>query len=159
MTTGSYLWRPAAVSIAANKPGEGCSQHLKREIKASVELVDLNFIDVHISHPLGGLQSKWKESNILLHKLYEQKRGFSNVCKLAAAAVATCVCSVAICECSFFALSRFDSPHRRSMIHGRRQRNLALLAFEKSRTKKIDLDDCNKSLVSLATRSQFRLLL
>ena len=34
---------------------------------------------------LGGLQSKWKESNISLHKLYEQKRAFFNVHKLAAA--------------------------------------------------------------------------
>ena len=81
--------------------GIGYSQHLKREIKTSMELADPTFIDVHISHPLGGPQSKWKESNILLHKLYEQKRAFSNVYKLAAAAVATFVCSVAICECSF----------------------------------------------------------
>ena len=65
-----------------------------------MELADPNFIDIHIPHPLGGLQSKWKESNILLHKLYEQKRAFSDVYKLAAA-VATFVRSVAICECSF----------------------------------------------------------
>ena len=48
MTTGSYLGRPVVVSIVANKPGVGCSQHLKREIKASVELADPKFIDVHI---------------------------------------------------------------------------------------------------------------
>ena len=66
----------------------------------SVDLADPNFIDVYIPHPLGGLQSKWKESNILLHKLYEQKRAFSNVYKLAAA-VATFVFSVAICEFIF----------------------------------------------------------
>ena len=76
----------------------------------------------------------------MLHKLYEQNRVFSNVYKLAAAAVVTFVCSVAICECSFFALSRIDTPHRRSLTHGR-QRNLVLLAFEKSRTKEIDLDE------------------
>ena len=64
MTTGSYLGRPAVVSIVANKPGIGYSQHLKREIKASVESADPNFIDVHIPLPLGGVQSKWKESNI-----------------------------------------------------------------------------------------------
>ena len=52
-------------------------------------------------HPFGDLQSKWKESNILLHKLYEQKRAFSSVYKLAAA-LATFGCSVAICEGSFF---------------------------------------------------------
>ena len=45
---------------------------------------------------------------ILLHKLNEQKRAFSNVYKLAAA-VATFGCSVAICQCSFFALSRIDT--------------------------------------------------
>ena len=110
MTTGSYLGRPAVVSIVADKPGIGHSQHLNRKIKASVELADPNFIGVHIPHPLGGLQSKWKESNILRHKLYEQKRAFSNVYKLAAA-VATFVCSVAICECSFLALSLIDTPH------------------------------------------------
>ena len=98
-----------------------------------------NFIDVHIPHPLGGLQSKWKKSNILLHKLYEQKRAFSNVHKLAAA-VATFGCIVAIFERSFSALSRIDTPHSRSMTYGR-QRNLVLLAFEKSRVKKIDLDE------------------
>ena len=52
MTTWSYLGRPAAVSIVANLPG--ISQHLK---KASVELVGPNFVDVHIPHPLGGLQA------------------------------------------------------------------------------------------------------
>ena len=67
-----------------------------------MELADPNSIDVHIPHPLDGLQSKWKESNILLHKLYEKKRAFSNVYKLVAAAVATFGCSVAIFECSFF---------------------------------------------------------
>ena len=107
MMTGSNLGRPAVVSIFANEPGTGYSQHLKREIKASVELAGPN--------PLVGLQSKWKESNILLHKLYKQKRAFSSVCKLVAA-VATFVCSVAICECSFSVSSRIDTPHRRSMI-------------------------------------------
>ena len=75
----------------------------------------------------------------MLHKLYEQKRAFSNVYKLAAA-VATLGCSVAIFECSFSALSRIDTPHRRLRTYGR-QRNLVLLAFEKSRAKKIDLDE------------------
>ena len=70
-----------------------------------MELADPNFIDVHISHPLGGLQSKWKESNILLHKLYEQKCAFSSGYKLVAA-VATFGCSAAICERSVSALSR-----------------------------------------------------
>ena len=73
----------------------------------------------------------------MLLKVYEQKRAFSNVYKLA---VATFWCSVAIGECSFFALSRIDTPYRRLMTHGG-QRNLVLLAFEKSRTKKIDLDE------------------
>ena len=104
-----------------------------------MDLADANFIDDHIPHPLGGLLSKWKESNILLHKLYEQKRAFFNVYKLAAAA-ATFVCSVAICECSSFALSRIDTHYRRSMTH-ERQRNLVSLAFEKSRTKKNDLGE------------------
>ena len=104
-----------------------------------MELADPYFIDVHKAHPLGGRLSKWKEGNILLHKLYEQKLAFFNVYKLAAAA-ATFVCSVAICECSSFASSRIDTPHRRSMIH-ERQRNLVLLAFEKSRTKKNDLGE------------------
>ena len=96
-------------------------------------------MDDHIPHPLGGLHSKWKESNTLLHKLYEQKRAFSNVYKLAAV-VATFGCSVAIFECSFSALSRIDTPHRRSLTYGL-QRNLVRLAFEKSGTKKIDLDE------------------
>ena len=49
-----------------------------------MELADPNFIDVHIPYPLGGLQSKWKESNILLYgpKPYERKRAISNVYKL-----------------------------------------------------------------------------
>ena len=114
-----------------------------------MELADPNFIDVNIPHPLGDLQGKWKESNILLHKLYEQKRAFSNVYKLAAA-VATFECSVAIFECSFSALSRIDTPHRRSMTYGR-QRNLVLLAFEKYRTKKIDLDKFILRLGSVVT--------
>ena len=101
--------------------------------------MDPNFIDVHIPHPLGGLQSK-KESNILLHKLYEQKRAFSDVYKLAAV-LATSGCSVAICECSFFCFVAYiNTSHRRSMTH-RRQLNLVRLAFEKSRTKKIDMDE------------------
>ena len=83
-----------------------------------MELADPNFIDVHIPHPLGGLQSEWKESNILMHKFYEQKRAFSNVCKLATA-VATSGCIVAIFERSFSALSRIDTRHRRSMTYGR----------------------------------------
>ena len=57
-----------------------------------------------------------------------------------AAAVATFGCKVAIFKCSFSALSRIDTPHRRSMTY-RRQRNLVPLAFKKSRTKKIDLDE------------------
>ena len=72
-------------------------------MKASVELTDRNFIDVHIPHSLGGPKRKWRKNNILLllHKLYEQKRAFSNAHKLAAA-VATFGCSVAICECNFY---------------------------------------------------------
>ena len=77
------MGRPAVVSNSCKQAGY--SQYLKRTIKASVELTGPNFIDVHIPHPLGALQSKWKESNILLHKLYEQKHTFSNVYKLAAA--------------------------------------------------------------------------
>ena len=79
------------------------------------------------------------DCNILLHKLYEQKCAFPDVYKLAAV-VATFGYSVAIWKCSFSALSRIDTPRKRSMTHGR-QRNLVLLAFEKSRTKKIDLDE------------------
>ena len=79
------------------------------------------------------------DCNILLYKLYEQKCAFPKIYKLAAV-VATFGCSVAVCECSFSAFSRIDTPDRRSMTHGR-QRNLVLLAFEKSRTKKIDFDD------------------
>ena len=79
------------------------------------------------------------DCNILLNKLYKQKRAFPNVYKLAAA-VATFGYSVAICECSFSALLRINTPHRCSMTHGR-QCNLLLLAFEKSRTKKIDCDE------------------
>ena len=62
-----------------------------------MEWADSNFIDVRIPHPLGGLQSKWKENNILLHKLYKQKRAFSNVYELAAV-VASFECSIAIFE-------------------------------------------------------------
>ena len=87
-----------------------------------MELADPNFIDVHIPHPLGGLQSELKESNSLLHKLFEQNRVFSNVYELAAA-IATFGCNVAICECSCFVLSRINTPHRRSVTYGL-QRNL-----------------------------------
>ena len=74
----------------------------------------------------------------MLHKLYE-KRAFSKVYKLAAA-VATFEGSVAICKCSFFASLRIDTPHRRSMTHGQ-QRSLVLIAFEKPRSTKLDLDE------------------
>ena len=73
----------------------------------------------------------------MLHKLNEQKRAFSDVYKLAAA-VATFGCSVAIFE--WTPVLRIDTPHKRSMTYVR-QRNLVLLALEKSRTKKIDLDE------------------
>ena len=58
--------------------------------------------------------------------------------------ITCCSCShfwvqVAIREWSFSALSRIAAPRTR-MTHWR-QRNLVLLAFEKSRTKKIDLDE------------------
>ena len=102
-------------------------------------MAEPNFIGVHIPHLLGGLQSKWKESNILLHKLYELKCAFSSVYKLAVAA-GTFGCSVAFFEYSFSALSRIDTPHRRLLTYGR-QRNLVLLASEKSKTKKTDLDE------------------
>ena len=62
--TGSYLSKPAVVSMVANRPG---ILSTLREIKATRELAGPNFIDVHIPHSLGGLQSKWKESNILLY--------------------------------------------------------------------------------------------
>ena len=86
----------------------------------------------------------------MLRTLYEQKRAFSNVYKLAAA-VATCGCRVAISERSFSALSRIDTPHRRSITYGR-QCYLVLLAFEKSRTKKIALDEFVPRLGSKRTR-------
>ena len=76
---------------------------------------------------------------MLLHKLCEQKRAFSDVYKLAAAVgLATFRCSVAVREWMFCFVAYIDTPLRRSMAHGR-QRNLVLLAFEKSKTKKIDL--------------------
>ena len=50
---------------------------------------------------------------ILLNKLYEQKCAFPKVNKLAAA-LATFGFSVAICECSFSALSHIDTPHRQA---------------------------------------------
>ena len=40
----------------------------------------------------------------------------------------------------FCFVAYIDIPHRRSMTYGQ-QRNLVLLAFEKSKTKKIDLDE------------------
>ena len=78
-------------------------------MKASVELTGPNFIDVHVPHPLGGPQSKWKESNILLHKLYEQKRAFFDVYKLAAA-VATFGGSAAILSSFFCFVAYIDTP-------------------------------------------------
>ena len=106
-----------------------------------MELTGPNFIDVYIPHPLGGLLSKWMESNILLQKLYEQKRAFSNVHKLAAT-VATFVLGTVsqFVSAAFCFVAYIDTPLRRSMTHGR-QRNLVLLAFEKSKIKKIDLHE------------------
>ena len=100
MTTGSYLGRTAKVSfgMVANKPRVRSA--LKREIKASMDLAGPNLIEVHVPHSLGGLQSQWKQSNKLLHKIYQQKRAFSNVFKLAAV-VATFGCRGAISECIF----------------------------------------------------------
>ena len=56
-----------------------------------------------------------------------------------AAVVATFGSSTAVSECSFSTPAKVDAPQRRSMLQ-RRQRNLVLLAFERDRTRKIDLD-------------------
>ena len=85
------------------------------------------------------LIARTNDSNVVVWKLYQQKLAFPNVYKLPAA-VSTFGCSTAVCESSFSTLARIDSPHRRSMTHTR-QRNLVLLAFEKSRTSGIELDE------------------
>ena len=66
------------------------------------------------------------------------KTAFPKVHNLAAV-VATFGSSTAVCECSFSTLAKVDTPQRSSMLQ-RRQRNLVLLAFERDRTRKIDLD-------------------
>ena len=73
-----------------------------------------------------------------MKSLNEMKTAFPKVYNLAAV-VATFGSSAAVCECSFSTLAKVDAPLRRSMLQ-RQQRNLILLAFERDRTRKIDLD-------------------
>ena len=78
------------------------------------------------------------DSSIVLKSLNEMKTAFPKVYNLAAVA-ASFGSSTAVCECSFSTLAKVNAPQRRSMLQ-RRQRNLDLLAFERDRTRKIDLD-------------------
>ena len=47
--------------------------------------------------------------------------------------------STTVYECGFFTLTRMGASKQRSMLLPR-QRNLVLVAFERDRTRKIDLD-------------------
>lgn len=74
----------------------------------------------------------------MLSILYEYREMLPSVYNLYAA-IDTFACSTAICEASFSSLSRVNIPSRLSMSN-KRMRNLAFLAFESKRLKKISLD-------------------
>lgn len=79
-----------------------------------------------------------KDPHGILKALYEQRVAFSDTYSLVAA-ITTFGCSTAVCESSFSSLTRIDTPQRRGMTVGRLQ-SLAMLAFEKEKTKNIDLE-------------------
>ncbi len=78
------------------------------------------------------------EPHGVLKALYEQRMAFPDTYAWVAAITAF-GCSTAVCESSFSALSRIETPQRQGMKVDRLQK-LTLLAFERERTKKIDLE-------------------
>ena len=74
----------------------------------------------------------------ILHELFRQREAFPDTYKLVAT-VATFPCSTAMCESSFSTLARIDHPQRRSMLQ-KRQAQLVMLAFERNRTEKVELE-------------------
>ena len=90
------------------------------------------------------------DPHAILKTLYEQRVAFPDTYALLASVTAFGY-STAVCESSFSTLSRIDTPHRRAMTVNRLQ-HLTLLAFEKDRTRRIDLDKFIRRFADTKTR-------
>lgn len=92
-----------------------------------------------------------KNPNItIFDELFHQRVTFEDTYNLLAT-TKTFGCSTAICESTFSVLTRINRSPRLSMYH-QRMANLILLAFEKDRTKCIDMDILLKKFNSLKKR-------
>ena len=113
-------------------------------------VVAKSFFQRHRTNPTSDIKTVSLNSTSALAAAYEQRVALPEIYALAAS-VATFECSTAMCEASFSTLSRIDSPSRRRMTHKRLQ-NLVLLAFEKERTKAIDMNALLKKFSAMKSR-------
>lgn len=121
------------------------NRNLNIDIPSAAELeVAKNYLQDHVE------VQKHQDSNYVLKELYQQRKAFPMVYKLAAT-VASFGSSSAVCESGFSVLSRVDRPTRRSMLQ-QRQANLVLLGFEKGFTGEIDMDTFVKRFSALHPR-------
>ncbi|KAL4719458.1 hypothetical protein ACJJTC_000470 [Scirpophaga incertulas] len=85
-----------------------------------------------------------------LQVLYRQREAFKDTYELFAS-VATIGCSTAVCESTFSSLTAINRPQRLSMGH-ERMAGMVFLAFEKKRTKSVDLNEVLRIFNNMANR-------
>ncbi|GBP79282.1 hypothetical protein EVAR_56212_1 [Eumeta japonica] len=85
-----------------------------------------------------------------LQVLYRQREAFKDTYELFAS-VATIGCSTAVCESTFSTLTAINRPQRLSMGH-ERMAGMVFLAFEKKRTKSVDLNEVLRIFNNMANR-------
>jgi len=85
-----------------------------------------------------------------MQALYRQREAFKDTYELYAS-VATLGCSTAVCESTFSTLTAINRPQRLSMGH-ERMAGMVFLAFEKKRTKLVDLNEVLRIFNNMANR-------
>lgn len=96
------------------------------------------------------LSRREKGTETTLEVLYRQREAFKDTYELFAS-MATVGCSTAVCESTFSTLTAINRPQRLSMGH-ERMAGMVFLAFEKQRTKSVDLNEVLRIFNNMANR-------
>ena len=128
-------------SLTALVPSPSNNCLAKGDILYLAELLDINMLDGELAPASKFIRGKLASTSSLADAtqvIYSYREAFPNTYALYAGA-ATISISTATCENSFSALTRVLRPARQLMSHERKAA-LVQLAFEKTLTRNIDLD-------------------
>ena len=151
-----FLSRPLYEEVSALDPTSDyflCREkliYLRKLDISTPSAEELTVAQSTVLRELSTMQEKCPST--VLEILYSFRQAFPETYDMAAS-VATLGCSTALCESSSSALSRINTPTRRSMASNRK-RSHSLLAFEHKRTKELNMNILLRECASKQRRLQ-----